>query len=48
MVAYRNPFQQWLWESGAIYVLLAVLGTILVTCWAVIAYSWWLNRKARR
>ena len=37
MSAYRNPFQQWLWESGAAYVLLVIFGIVVVTCMAVIA-----------
>lgn len=48
MISYRHPFEQWLWESGVAYVLLAVFAALLATCWAVIAYSWWLNRKSRR
>ena len=48
MIRYRNPFEQWLWESGVAYVLLAVFAALLATCWAVIAYSWYLNWKSRR
>jgi hypothetical protein len=48
MIRYRHPFEQWLWESGVAYVLLAVFAGLLAACWAVIAYSWWLNWKSRR
>lgn len=48
MIMYRNPFERWLWESGVAYVLLAVFAALLATCWAVIAYSWYLNWKSRR
>jgi hypothetical protein len=48
MIRYRHPFEQWLWESGVAYVLLAVFAALLATCWAVIAYSWYLNWKSRR
>ena len=48
MIRYRHPFEQWLWESGVAYVLLVVFAALLATCWAVIAYSWYLNWKSRR
>lgn len=25
IVAYRNPFEMWLWESGAIYIWIGVV-----------------------
>lgn len=30
IVAYRNPLEMWLWESGAIYIWLAAVAILAI------------------
>lgn len=52
IVAYRNPLEQWWWESGLAYWgIAACVGfvAIIVLLWLMIgALDWYSRRKTRR
>lgn len=46
MVIYRNPMEQWFWESGIIYYIVIVGVIYFLGCLAHdIYYNWKRNRK---
>jgi len=45
VVAYRNPIEEWLWESGVAYWIILGLCALVVT---VAGYLWVIDRKGGR
>lgn len=41
IIAYRNPFERWFWESGAAYVFFGTIAVLVV----VMLISNWLDDK---
>jgi hypothetical protein len=45
VVAYRNPIEEWFWESGVAYWIILGLCALVVT---VAGYLWVIDRKGGR
>lgn len=42
LVAYRNPLEEWLWESGTMYWIIALLLSVLVLS-VLVAFAVWMS-----
>jgi len=48
MIAYQNPFQRWLWESGAVYIIVAFIVALILASATLLVYDHLQRWKTRR
>lgn len=42
IVAYRNPIEEWLWESGTAYYMILAFVVLVI---GALAYRWFTDRR---
>ncbi len=45
VIAYRNPMEQWLWESGVAFASISLLVGGVLLFYGAVAFSCWRDRR---